>query len=202
MIWSKIRIQLISNNNTLCGIMILRRSSEKKKIKFCPGWPNKDTRDLTLMWKCYPPMYFSDHIMVHILQKQMVWPQANTIFFSSWKQRLVCKPRKARDSTTPGDKTRTRSLFTAVISFSLAAVCTLDHGDLQCYHFISIWSKIDYFSGREHVLSVSTVSQWDPEEKCFQTGLVNTTPRKRKLLRITMNLKTAGVLWPTRWPMK
>ena len=31
MIWSKIRIQLISNNNTLCGIMILRRSSEKKK---------------------------------------------------------------------------------------------------------------------------------------------------------------------------
>ena len=33
MIWSKIRIQLISNNNTLCGIMILRRSSEKKKKK-------------------------------------------------------------------------------------------------------------------------------------------------------------------------
>lgn len=99
-------------------------------------------------------------------------------FFSSWKQRLVCKPHKARDSTTPGDKTRTRSLFTAVISFSLAAVCTLDLGDLQCYHFISIWSKIDYFSGQEHVLSVSTVSQWDPKEKCFQTGLVNTTPRK------------------------
>lgn len=99
--------------------------------------------------------------------------------FSFWKQRLVCEPCKARDSTTPGDKTRTRSLFTAVISFSLAAVCTLDHRDLQCYHFISIWSKMDYFSGQEHMLSASTMSQLDPKEKSFQTGLVNTIPRRK-----------------------
>lgn len=154
MISSKIRIQLILNNNTHCGIIILCRSSEKYS---CPVWPNKDTRDLKLMWTCYPPMHFSVHIMAHILQKQLLWPRANSIFFSFWKQRPVCEPRKARDSTTPGDKTRARSLFTAVISFSLAAVCTLDPRELQCYHFIRIWSKMD--SGQEHMLSMSTMSQ-------------------------------------------
>lgn len=112
-------------------------------------------------------------------------------FFSSWKQRLVCEPRKARDSTTPGDKTRTRSLFTAVISFNLAAVCALDHWDLQCYHFISMWSKADYFSGQEHMLSLSAMLLQDPKETSFQTGFVNTTPRK-KILQITMNLKPGG----------
>lgn len=76
-------------------------------------------------------------------------------FFSSWKQRLVCEPRKARDSTMPGDKTRTPSLFTAVISFNLAAVCAPDRWDLHCYHFISMWSKLDYSSGQEHMLSLS-----------------------------------------------
>lgn len=97
------------------------------------------------MWTCYPPMHFSVHIIAHILQKQLLWPKANTFlfFFCFWKQRLVCELCKARDSTSPGDKTRTCSLFTAAISFDLAAVCRLDRGDLQCYHFITIWSKMD-----------------------------------------------------------
>lgn len=114
-------------------------------------------------------------------------------FFSFWKQRLVCELRRAKDSTTPGDKTRTWSLFTAVVSFSLAAVRTLDHGDLQCYHFISICSKMDYFPGPEHMLSMTM--QLAAKEKSFQTGLVNTTPHK-KILQITVNLKTARVLYP------
>lgn len=100
-------------------------------------------------------------------------------FFRLWKQRLVCEPCKARDSTKPGDKTRTRSLFTAVISFNLAAFRTLDRRDLQCYHFISVWSKTDYFSGQEHMLSLVKTCLLDPKESSFQTGLVNTKPCKK-----------------------
>lgn len=127
------------------------------------------------MWTCNPPMHFSVHIIAHILQKQLVWPRANSSFFRTWKQRIVCEPCRARDSTTPGDKTRTCSLFRAVISFNLAAAFSLDHRDLQCYYFISIRS--DYFSGQERVFF--------PGMKClcrtltFKTGLVIATQHKR-----------------------
>ena len=103
-------------------------------------------------------------------------------FFSSWKQRLVCEPRKARESTMPGDKTRTRSLFTAVISLSLAVVCTLDHRDLQCYHFISARSTTDCFSGsrayafREFNVTVGLQGEVFSERACqHNTTQKNTT---------------------------
>lgn len=70
-------------------------------------WPNKDARDLRLMWTFNPPMHFSVHIMAHTLQKQLVWPWANFVFLVSGNKCLSVN--LARDSTTPTDKTRTRS---------------------------------------------------------------------------------------------
>lgn len=141
------------------------------------------------MWTCYPPMHFSVHIIAHILQKQLLWPKANTFFFfCSWKQRLVCELCKARDSTSPGDKTRTCSLFTAAISFDLAAVCRLDRGDLQCYHFITIWSKMDCLRSKEQAFLEYNVAIKPHKGGGWRGKLVNTTPRK-KLLQMTMNFK-------------
>lgn len=110
-------------------------------------------------------------------------------FFSFWKQRLVCEPCRARDSTTPGDKTRARSLFTAVISFSLAAVCTLDQRDLQCYHFISICSKTDCFSGQEHASHEYNVAV-GPKGEIFSDRACQHNTTQEKMLQITVNLKT------------
>lgn len=133
---SKIRIQLILNNNANYDNNLVRL---KRKKYFSPVRSNKDTGDPKLMWKCNPPMHFSVHIIASLYCKNN-WCDLRP-FFNYQIERLACEPYKTRDSTASGDKTRTCSLFTAVISSYLTAVCTLGLRDPLSYDFISMGSK-------------------------------------------------------------
>lgn len=80
------------------------------------------------MWTCHPPMHFSVHrtALTDYYKNKCCdnWPVFLYAFFFSffsrfWRQRLIRETFKAKDST----KTRTPSLFTAVVFPCLAAAC-------------------------------------------------------------------------------
>lgn len=65
-------------------------------------------------------MHFSVHIRAYILQNQLLWPQANSILCEILETKVCLWKLQGQRLY----KTRTPSLFTAVISFSLAAACS------------------------------------------------------------------------------
>ena len=69
------------------------------------------------MWTYYPPMRFSVHIMANILQKQLVWPQANSTFSASGNKGLSVN--LARPEILPRQETKQELVLCLQQSFPL-----------------------------------------------------------------------------------
>ena len=180
MISPKIRIQLVLNNNVKRGIIILCRSSEKN----IPAvWANKVTGDLELMWTCYTPMHFSVHIMEHILQKQLVWPPANSIFSASENKGLSVN--LARPEILKRQETKQEVVLCLHQSFPLTWLHFANYWDLQCYYFISMWAKNELFLRSraypflEYNVTVTPIGEILSDRACQHNTM-------QKILHITM----------------
>lgn len=167
----------------------------------CSVWPNKDTRGLKLMWTCYPPMHFSVHIMAHILQKQLVWPRANSIFLASGNKGLSVN--LARPEILQRQETKQELVLCLQQSFPLAW--------LQFAHWTTGTFSATILLAYGLKWTISPVKSicfpWvqcrsrTPRSSLFRQGL-STQYHAKKILQITMNSKPARGLSPTLWPMK
>lgn len=142
------------------------------------------------MWTCYPPMHFSVHIMAHILQKQLVWPRANSIFLASGNKGLSVK--LARPEILQRQETKQELVLCLQQSFPLAwqQFAHWTTGTFSATILLANGLKRTFSPVRRICFPWLQCHSRAPRRRPFRQGL-STQHHAKKYYQITMNLKPA-----------